>query len=190
MKIHLMGEGVREVVVIQEILADPPSDLEGDANGDGVRHRNQDEFVELLNIGFKPVRLDGWQLSDAGTAPRSRFTFPENTLLEPGGRTVLFGGGSPTGFSELVFVDDGTIGGGLNNRGDAVFLIDPRCRIPWRAPFTVPRRTGTNRWCVTRKAGVHSYVIVCFRESVRCFHRAARARSFSRQKPNSLEMKL
>ncbi len=124
-KIHLMGEGVREVVVIQEILADPPSDLEGDANGDGVRHRNQDEFVELLNIGFKPVRLDGWQLSDAGTAPRSRFTFPENSLLEPGGRTVLFGGGSPTGFSELVFVDDGTIGGGLNNRGDAVFLIDP-----------------------------------------------------------------
>ena len=123
--IHLSGEGVREVVVIQEILADPPSDLEGDANADGVRHRYQDEFVELLNIGFRPVELDGWQLSDAGTAPQARFTFPENTLLEPGERAVLFGGGSPAGFSGPVFVDDGTIGGGLNNRGDAVFLIDP-----------------------------------------------------------------
>ena len=125
LNMHLMGEGVREVVVIQEILADPPPDLEGDANGDGARHHNQDEFVELLNIGFRPVALDGWQLSDAGATAQARFTFPENTLLEPGERAVLFGGGSPSGFSGLVFVDDGTIGGGLNNRGDTVFLINP-----------------------------------------------------------------
>ncbi len=125
LSVHLVGEGVSEVVVIQEILADPPLDLEGDANGDGVRHRSQDEFVELLNIGFTPVELDGWQLSDAGAAAQARFTFPENTRLEPGERAVLFGGGLPTGFSGPVFVDDGTIGRGLNNRGDAVFLIDP-----------------------------------------------------------------
>ena len=123
--IHLAGEGVREVVVIQEILADPPADVRGDANGDGTRHHSQDEFVELLNIGIRAVRLDGWQLSDAGTAPGSRFTFPENTVLEPGQRLVLFGGGSPAGIPGLVFVDDGTIGGGLKNGGDEVYLIDP-----------------------------------------------------------------
>ncbi|MCE2437840.1 MAG: lamin tail domain-containing protein [Candidatus Latescibacteria bacterium] len=122
---HLAGEGVREVVVIQEILADPPADVRGDANGDGTRHHSQDEFVELLNIGIRAVRLDGWQLSDAGTAPGSRFTFPENTVLEPGQRLVLFGGGSPAGIPGLVFVDDGTIGGGLKNGGDEVYLIDP-----------------------------------------------------------------
>ncbi len=123
--IPLVGEGVREVVVIQEILADPPAGEQGDANGDGTRHHSQDEFVELLNIGFKAVRLDGWQLSDSGTIPGSRFTFPENTELKPGHRLVLFGGGSPAGIPGLVFVDDGAIGGGLRNGGDAVYLIDP-----------------------------------------------------------------
>ncbi|MDE2890473.1 MAG: lamin tail domain-containing protein [Gemmatimonadota bacterium] len=125
LKTPLAGEGVREVVVIQEILADPPAGVQGDANGDGTRHHSQDEFVELLNIGLKPVRLDGWQLSDAGTAPASRFTFPENTEMKPGQRLVLFGGGSPSGIPGLVFVDDGAIGGGLRNGGDSVFLIDP-----------------------------------------------------------------
>lgn len=125
LNITLEGEGVREVVVIQEVLADPPADADGDANGDGTRHPGQDEFVELLNIGFRTVELGGWQLSDAGTAPASRFTFPENTELGPGERVVLFGGGSPTGFSGSVFADDGSIGGGLRNGGDSVFLIDP-----------------------------------------------------------------
>lgn len=125
LSITLEGEGVREVVVIQEVLADPPADADGDANRDGTRHSAQDEFVELLNIGFRTVELSGWQLTDAGTAPASRFTFPDNTELGPGERVVLFGGGSPTGFSGSVFADDGSIGGGLRNGGDSVFLIDP-----------------------------------------------------------------
>ena len=125
LKIPLVGEGVREVVVIQEVLADPPAGMDGDANRDGTRHPGQDEFVELLNIGFRTVELSGWQLSDAGTAPASRFTFPDNTELGPGERVVLFGGGSPTDFSGSVFADDGSIGGGLRNGGDSVFLIDP-----------------------------------------------------------------
>lgn len=124
LNVHLTGEGVREVVVIQEILADPPPGLRGDANGDGVRDSYQDEFVELLNIGLRPVDIGGWQLSDAGAAASRRFTFPENTRLNPGERAVLFGGGTPTGFSGHVFVDDGRIGGGLSNTSDAVFLID------------------------------------------------------------------
>ncbi len=125
LNVAMEGEGVREVVVIQEILADPPPNADGDANRDGKRHASEDEFVELLNIGRRSVQLDGWQLSDAGTPPGSRFTFPENTVLEPGERVVLFGGGKPAGIPGSVFVHDGAIGGGLNNGGDEVFLIDP-----------------------------------------------------------------
>ncbi len=125
LNITLEGEGVREVIVIQEVLADPPADADGDSNLDGTRHSGQDEFVELLNIGTRTVDLGGWQLSDAGTAPASRFTFPDDTSLGPGERVVLFGGGTPTGFTGSVFVDDGSIGGGLRNGGDTVFLIDP-----------------------------------------------------------------
>ncbi len=149
LKIPLVGEGVREVVVIQEILADPPTGEQGDANGDGTRHHSQDEFVELLNIGFRAVRLDGWQLSDAGATPGSRFTFPENTELKPGHRLVLFGGGSPAGIPGLVFVDDGTIGGGLRNGGDTVYLINPSA-TDTVATATYEGKTGDRNQSIVR----------------------------------------
>lgn len=124
--LRLEGEGAAEVVAIDEVLADPASGEAGDANGDGTRHSSQDEFVELLNTGLRPVALGGWQLADAGTAEGSRFTFPEGTWIGPGERVVLFGGGAPAGGIEgQVFVDDGKIGKGLSNSGDAVYLIDP-----------------------------------------------------------------
>ncbi|MDE2998588.1 MAG: lamin tail domain-containing protein [Gemmatimonadota bacterium] len=148
-ELPLVGEGVREVVVIQEILADPPAGDRGDANGDGTRHHSQDEFVELLNIGLKAVSLDGWQLSDAGTAPGSRFTFPANTELEPGQRLVLFGGGSPAGIPGLVFADDGAIGGGLRNGGDTVFLIDPTA-TDTMAAATYDDKTGDRNQSIAR----------------------------------------
>jgi len=111
-------------VYISEVLADPPNDLAGDANGDGVRDTYADEFVELHNPGPTALSLEGWRLSDDDTAPAHVFVFPANTRLEPGGYLVLFGGGSPTGFSVPVFADDGRLGDGLNNGGDTVFLID------------------------------------------------------------------
>ena len=123
--VSMAGEGVSEVVVINEILADPPSGMAGDANGDGIRDSNHDEFVELLNIGLRPIKLSGWQLCDRGAKEGRRFTFPAGTWIGPGERVVLFGGGNPTGAEAQVFADDGRIGGGLSNSGDAVYLIDP-----------------------------------------------------------------
>lgn len=122
--VDLDGEGAFEVVVINEILADPPSGEAGNANGDSIRHSSQDEFVELLNIGLRSVELSGWQLTDKGTAPDKRFTFPPETRIGPGERVVLFGGGTPEGIEGQVFTDDGKLGGGLKNSGDAVYLID------------------------------------------------------------------
>ncbi|MDA0710269.1 MAG: lamin tail domain-containing protein [bacterium] len=117
----LAGAGCEEVV----LLADPPTGPEGDANGDGVRDSNADEFVELLNTGNYPVSMGGWQLFDAGASEANRMVFPTNTWIGPGERVVVFGGGAPQGIPGQVFVDDGRIGGGLRNSGDEVYLFDP-----------------------------------------------------------------
>lgn len=120
----LSGEGVEEVVVINEILADPPSgDDAGDANRDGGQNTYEDEFVEILNTGLRPINIGGWQLSDRNS--RGPFAFPDTTWIGPGEYIVLFGGGTPTGFTGQVFVDDGRIGGGLTNSRDTIFLINP-----------------------------------------------------------------
>ena len=115
----------RPAIVISEILADPPPGPAGDANGDGERDGTADEFVEILNQDEHPVPIGGWQLSDDDVSEARRFTFPEGTLLEPGERSVLFGGGSHEKIPGLVFADDGSIGNGLTNSGDILLLFDP-----------------------------------------------------------------
>lgn len=108
-------------VVINEVLADPPPDIEGDANGDGVRHSSQDEFVELVNVGLVDADISGWTLTDNSGIG---FTVPNSTVLAPGGYLTVFGGGVPTGVPGIVFTSDGTIGSGLGNSGDVVILTD------------------------------------------------------------------
>jgi hypothetical protein len=112
----------RPRIAINEVLCDPALGSEGDANRDGVRSGSEDEFVELLNLGSDAVDLSGWTLSDGASSP---FAFPSGTQIAPGEYVVLFGGGAPTGFSGQVFTDDGRIGGGLSNSGDAIYLINP-----------------------------------------------------------------
>ena len=58
------------VVVINEVLADPPSGDRGDANRDGIRHSSKDEFVEILNTGSDTIAIGGWQLSDRGSTSK------------------------------------------------------------------------------------------------------------------------
>ena len=142
------------VVVINEVLADPPSGDRGDANRDGIRHTSKDEFVEILNTGSDTIAIGGWQLSDRGST--KPYTFPNDTRIAPGEYIVLFGGGTPTGFESKVFVDDGKIGGGLSNSGDVVFLINPTlndtiARAEWgkeggKDQSLVRYPEGTGRW--------------------------------------------
>ena len=119
MSVHVTG-----AVVINEILFDPAEGLSGDANGDGIRDAFQDEFVELMNAGDSPVDIGGWTLGDDDVGESGRFVFPEETIIAPGERIVLFGGGVPSVFAGQVFVDDGRIGNGLANSGDSVTLMD------------------------------------------------------------------
>jgi hypothetical protein len=108
-------------VRLNEILADPPADLEGDANGDGVRDAADDEFVEILNCGAVGVDLSGWSLTD-GTSLRHVFS-DSASVLATGELVTVFGGGVPTGFlGKVLTASEGGLG--LANSGDVVYLLD------------------------------------------------------------------
>lgn len=121
---------VRAPLVINEILADVPPDnanttaVEGDANRDGVRSADDDEFVELLNNSDAPLDLSGIVISDA-TA--NRFTFPPATTVAAGQAVIVFGGGSPnahdSAFGGALIYTTGSLG--LNDTGDTVAVKLP-----------------------------------------------------------------
>ncbi|MFN8176967.1 MAG: lamin tail domain-containing protein [bacterium] len=107
-------------VALNEILADPPPDPNGDANGDGVRSSSDDEFVEIINHGAAAVDLSGWSLTDSTSV---RHVFPAGLVLAPGEIYVVFGGGTPTGIASRSDVaSTGTLS--LNNTADTVRLQD------------------------------------------------------------------
>ena len=115
----------RRKVVINEVLADPGAGISGDSNGDGDRDTYEDEFVEILNLESRQVDIGGWILSDNDASVSNQFRFPPGTVLQPGGRAVLFGGGEPRDIPGPLFTDDGRIGDGLSNGGEELLLIDP-----------------------------------------------------------------
>ena len=112
-------------VVISEVLADPPEGPAGDTNRDGQYDPHEDEFIELYNTGSRRISLAGWRLGDAG-ALSEYFRFPRGAVIAPGSYVVVFGGGIPSGFTVPVYTDDGKIGDGLKNSGEAIHLINKR----------------------------------------------------------------
>jgi hypothetical protein len=113
--------------VINEVLFDPPGGDPGDANGDGTRSASEDEFIEFVNDSNQPVDLSGFTLYDAdqlGTG-EPRHTFPDGTIVPPGGVYVLFGGGNPTGDFGGAQVGVSTTGNmNLNNADDTITIFD------------------------------------------------------------------
>ena len=106
--------------VINEIHADPASGIAGDANGDGVRHFGNDEFVEIVNNTGSDVDVSGWTLADGFSV---RHTFPAGSVVLDGCSAVVFGGGAPTGAFGNSLVQTASSGSiGMNNGGDSVFL--------------------------------------------------------------------
>ncbi len=112
-------------VIINEVLADPPEGLAGDANHDGQYDPHEDEFIELYNAGSRRISLAGWRLGDSGSLS-NYFRFPAKAVIEPGSYVVLFGGGHPAEFTIPVYTDDGAIGDGLTDSGEAIHLIDKK----------------------------------------------------------------
>jgi uncharacterized protein (TIGR03437 family) len=91
------GSALRDVV-INEILADPPDGIAGDANHDGIRDTADDEFIELVNSTTRDLDLSGFLLltrSLTSTTDTLRHRFPPGATLPAGTALVIFGGGSP-----------------------------------------------------------------------------------------------
>lgn len=120
---------VLAAIGINELLADPPgsasTDLQGDANGDGIRDSSDDEFIEIINRSAAPIGVGGYSITDAGsTSPR--FIFPPGTIIPAGEVAVIFGGGSPHGdfgnaaLNGLVF----SRALSLNNTSETITLKD------------------------------------------------------------------
>mgnify|MGYP000026182885 CR=1 FL=1 len=84
---------VKGNIVINEALADPPTGAAGDANKDGTRSSTADEFVELVNVTGKDLKLDGVFLTEKGSSPKVLFTFGKGLVLKAGKAVVIFGGG-------------------------------------------------------------------------------------------------
>ncbi len=133
-------------VIINEILANVPLGIEGDANGDGVRSYWQDEFVELVNWTNHTVNLGGCTISDSSY---TRFTFADPLLIPSGKALVLFGGGEPTGefggAITLIASTQSYYGLGLNNPGDTVTLRNGD-EIYDMVTYGQQNTTSINRW--------------------------------------------
>ena len=113
------------LVKLNEILADPPPDMAGDANRDQIRDASDDEFVEIMNCGGAAVDISGYMLRDD---TKVRHVFGDGIVLQPGELVTVFGGGHPTGFSGKVYVaSTGSLG--LANSGDEVSLLDSRAGL-------------------------------------------------------------
>lgn len=109
------------LLIINEVLYDPPSGDAGDANGDGTREAQEDEFIEFVNIGGT-LDLSGYTLHDNA---QERHVFPDGTVIPSGGVLVLFGGGTPTGAFGNSIVQTATTGLlNMNNAGDFVTLYN------------------------------------------------------------------
>jgi hypothetical protein len=122
---------IKDPLVINEYLADPPEGGAGDANGDGTRSSSSDEFIELLNRSAEPFDVSGFKLLDSDAV---RHVFPSGTILPPFEAAVVFGGGTPAGAfgnaaeNKLVFKAS-TGGLSLNNSGDTIILQDAHGHI-------------------------------------------------------------
>jgi hypothetical protein len=108
--------------LINEVHYDPAADLAGDANGDGTRDPNEDEFIEFFNSGPE-LDLSGYTISDASEI---RHIFPQGFILPVNAVLVVFGGGTPTGdFGGAIVITSSESVLNMSNAGDFMTLADP-----------------------------------------------------------------
>jgi len=121
-ELTLFDDDTDAILLLTEFLADPPTGLAGDANGDGERSAGQDEFVEFLNITDEPIDLSGKSIYDADAL---RHQIPEGTIIQPNQLFLVFGGGTLAGdFGDAVVQKASTTSLSLNNNGDRIIIRD------------------------------------------------------------------
>lgn len=128
----ILGQLATAQLVLNEVLYDPPSGIEGDANKDGVRDSSQDEFLEFVNTSGASLDVSGYMIYDFDieTSTRTlRHTIPANTTVPNNGFLVIFGGETTEGAVDtsdfdgaVVIVDTGSAGLSLNNSGEMIIV--------------------------------------------------------------------
>ncbi|MFB6287156.1 MAG: lamin tail domain-containing protein [Candidatus Bipolaricaulia bacterium] len=110
-------------LTINEVLTAPPAGPEGDANGDGTRDAQEDEFIELYNTSStEAMKLGGLALRTASGG--RQHVFPEGTSVGPESGLVVFGGGAPANSLPSPTQTASSGGLGLADDGTTVRLVD------------------------------------------------------------------
>lgn len=118
-------------LIINEVYYAPQGGLD-DANGDGVFPSDDDEFIEIVNVGAAPFDLSFCSIIENGFDFNVRgpaHIFPSGTILAPGAAIVVFGGGNIASGATAGFgtaeIQKATEGGlFLSDGGDLVRLRD------------------------------------------------------------------
>jgi len=113
--------------VINEILADPPDDV----NADGDIDPTDDEFIEIVNDSGVPVDMSNWTVSNQN-APWH--VFPAGTIVNPGQAILVFGGGlivQDFGGAVVQIADDQRPGLRIpfDNNGDTITLANAAATV-------------------------------------------------------------
>lgn len=119
-------------LVLNEVLFDPPSDLPGDANNDGTRDAQDDEFIEFFNNSNATLDISGYKIYDASAlaSDEPRHIVPAGTIIPANGAYVIFGGGTPTGSFGTAIVQAASNGPlNLNNGGDVITVSNANDQV-------------------------------------------------------------
>ena len=117
--------------VLNEVLYDPPAGSTGDANLDGTRDAQDDEFVEFVNNTDSCIDISGCKIFDdfSYSSLNHKHQFPLNTLLNPNQALVVFGGPQDSTFNSVLFGNALIFAASesrlnLNNTGDKMWFTD------------------------------------------------------------------
>lgn len=96
------------------------SAMQCDAPGSDNDNLNA-EWVELTNMGSKPIDLSGWMVRDGSSS--NRYRFPDGFEIAPGAPVRLYTGAGTDTPDSLYWGNTGSAV--WNNDGDTAYLIDP-----------------------------------------------------------------
>lgn len=140
-----IGAAAEGDLEINEVLADPPNGLTGDANHDGIRDGSDDEFIELVNPTSQDLILTNWTISTRTLAEHKekvvhRFS---STQLGRGDAVVIFGGGNvdfhDPAFGGALIAKASTGSLGLSNNHGVIMVRDATGKIISEVSYGTPQ---------------------------------------------------
>ncbi len=108
-------------IAVGRVRTNPPGDESQTPN---------EEWIEVINTGGRPVDLTGWGVQDESAS--HRYGFPAGFRLAPGAGVLLRTGCGRDTATDLHWCESGSAV--WNNDGDTVFITDPSGNIVAQQP--------------------------------------------------------